>query len=77
MQQRASTARQRTSKHAFLTIRLFSVWSVPKDFKRTQMTEEKYRTVIESSRVESSELANCKIMARKELGGAKKASCVI
>jgi hypothetical protein len=51
--------------------------SVPRVYKRAQSEDETvYRTAVENSRVESSELAAAE-MARKELGGAKKTSCVI
>jgi hypothetical protein len=62
---------------------MFSVGSVPKSYKRAQSENSRsravdvvYRTVVESSRVESSELAAAE-MTRKELDCAKKTSHVI
>jgi ABC-type enterochelin transport system ATPase subunit len=78
LKNRTSIARQRINKHISLTIQdLFSVCSVPRVYKRAQSEDAtEYRTVVESNRVESSELAAAE-MARKELGGANKTSCVI
>lgn len=69
-------ARQRRVKHASSTIqRVFPVGSVPKSYKRAQSKEVKeYRTAVESSRVESPDLAAAE-MTIKELNCDKKPSC--
>jgi hypothetical protein len=56
---------------------VFSVESVPRNYKRARPEDgTEYRTVVESSRVESSELAAAE-MARKELECDKKTSLLI
>jgi hypothetical protein len=60
-------ARQRTSKHASLTIvAVFSVWSVPKGYKRTQSEET------EMTRVEAE--SNTSTVTLRVVGGDEKGS---
>jgi hypothetical protein len=84
-------ARQRTSKHASLTIEaVFSVWSDPRGYKSTQSEDalkhssriEKWSVEFETPacrdmNLELNWVGSCRIMARKKLCGAKKTSCVI
>jgi hypothetical protein len=62
------------NSHSWQQKTLFSVESVLRSYKRTQSEDEaEHITGVESSRVESSELASAELV-RKESHGAKKTS---